>query len=85
MTWAQRLKRVFNIDIEVGSLCGGSVRVIACIEDQSVFNTHTAFTGLFRSGYADYLNVPMHGSHKKGVCPECADLSICLFFWKTMW
>lgn len=33
MTWAQRLKRVFNIDIEVCSRCGGSVRVIACIED----------------------------------------------------
>jgi hypothetical protein len=34
MTWAQRLKRVFNIDIEVCSRCGGSVRVIASIEDQ---------------------------------------------------
>jgi len=31
---AQRLKRVFNIDIEVCSRCGGSVRVIASIEDQ---------------------------------------------------
>ena len=36
MTWAQRLKRVFNIDIEVCGRCGGSVRVIACIEDQGV-------------------------------------------------
>ena len=36
MTWAQRLKRVFNIDIEVCSRCGGSVRVIACIEDQDI-------------------------------------------------
>ncbi len=36
MTWAQRLKRVFNIDIEVCSLCGGSARVNACIEDQDV-------------------------------------------------
>jgi hypothetical protein len=36
MIWAQRLKRVFNIDIEVCSRCGGSVRVIACIEDQDV-------------------------------------------------
>jgi hypothetical protein len=46
MTWAQRLKRVFNIDIEVCSRCGGSVRVmpkalaalagqaLACIENQ---------------------------------------------------
>jgi len=34
MTWAQRLKRVFKIDIEVCGRCGGAVRVIACIEDQ---------------------------------------------------
>jgi len=36
MTWAQRLKRVFNIDIETCSQCGGNVRVIACIEDPAV-------------------------------------------------
>ena len=39
MTWAQRLKRVFNIDIEVCGRCGGSVKVIACIEDQDVIDT----------------------------------------------
>ena len=38
MSWAQRLKRVFNIDIQVCSRCGGSVRVIACIEDQDVID-----------------------------------------------
>jgi len=38
MTWAQRLKRVFNIDIEVCSHCGGSVRVIACIEDEDIID-----------------------------------------------
>jgi hypothetical protein len=38
MTWAQRLKRVFNIDIEVCCRCGGSVRVIACIEDQDIID-----------------------------------------------
>ncbi len=36
MTWAQRLKRVFNIDIETCSKCGGAVKVIACIEDPVV-------------------------------------------------
>jgi 5,10-methenyltetrahydromethanopterin hydrogenase len=36
MTWAQRLKRVFNIDIVVCARCGGSIGVIACIEDQNV-------------------------------------------------
>jgi hypothetical protein len=35
MTWAQRLKRVFNIDIETCSACGGAVKVIASIEDSA--------------------------------------------------
>jgi hypothetical protein len=38
MSWAQRLKRVFNIDIEVCGRCGGSVKVIACIEDQDIID-----------------------------------------------
>ena len=42
MTWAQRLKRVFNIDIEVCSRCGGSAKVIACIEDQDVIDRSLA-------------------------------------------
>ncbi len=33
-TWAQRLKRVFSIDIEKCERCGGKLRVIACIEDR---------------------------------------------------
>ncbi len=33
MTWAQRLKRVFNIDIETCEKCQGPVRIIACVED----------------------------------------------------
>jgi hypothetical protein len=33
MTWAQRLKRVFKIDIEICRACGGAVKVIADIED----------------------------------------------------
>ena len=38
MTWAQRLKRVFNIDIETCPRCGGPVKVIACIEEQGVID-----------------------------------------------
>jgi len=43
MTWAQRLKRVFKIDIEVCSRCGGAVKVIVdasnrCIEEQDVID-----------------------------------------------
>jgi len=36
MTWARRLKRVFNIDIETCSECGGAVKIIASIEDPAV-------------------------------------------------
>jgi hypothetical protein len=36
MTWAQRLKRVFNINIQTCSECGGAVKVIACNEDSQV-------------------------------------------------
>jgi hypothetical protein len=36
MRWAQRLKRVFSIDIETCAGCGGTMRIIACIEDPAV-------------------------------------------------
>ena len=36
ITWAKRLKRVFNIDIETCDKCGGDVRIIASIEDPIV-------------------------------------------------
>jgi hypothetical protein len=36
MTWAKRLKRVFAIDVEICSECGGAVKIIASIEDPVV-------------------------------------------------
>ena len=36
MTWAQRLMRVFGIDIKTCSVCGGALRIIASIEDPVV-------------------------------------------------
>ncbi|MFT5573984.1 MAG: hypothetical protein ACI9FR_002920 [Cryomorphaceae bacterium] len=36
MTLSQRLKRVFNIDVETCNQCGGAVKVVACIEDPAV-------------------------------------------------
>ena len=38
MTWAQRLKRVFNIDIETCPKCGGALKIIACIQDPVVID-----------------------------------------------
>ena len=38
MRWAQRLKRVFGIDIQTCPACGGAMRIIACIEDAAVID-----------------------------------------------
>lgn len=39
MTWAQRLKRVFAIEIQKCEKCGGSVRIIASVEDPDAILT----------------------------------------------
>ena len=39
LTWMQRLKRVFAIDIKTCPKCGGTLRVIACIENPDVIAT----------------------------------------------
>ena len=36
MTWAQRLKRVFAIDLERCGRCGGRLKVIASIEEPAL-------------------------------------------------
>ena len=36
MTWAQRLKRVFGIEINTCTCCGGQLKVIASIEEPEV-------------------------------------------------
>ncbi len=36
MRWAQRLKRVFGIDVQTCARCGGTMRIIASIEDPVV-------------------------------------------------
>ena len=36
MSWAQRLKRVFNIDRQTCNQCVGAVKVVVCIEDPTV-------------------------------------------------
>jgi len=46
MTWAQRLKRVFAIDIEKCEKCGGPVRIIASIEDPDVIQKILNHLGL---------------------------------------
>ncbi|MBT8438503.1 MAG: hypothetical protein KJO91_02165 [Gammaproteobacteria bacterium] len=36
MSWGQSLKQVFHMETEFCSGCGGSMKVIACIEDPLV-------------------------------------------------
>ena len=36
MSWMQRLRRVFAIDIETCPDCGGRLRVIACVEEPAL-------------------------------------------------
>jgi hypothetical protein len=45
MSWAQRLKRVFAIQIRK---CGGEVKIIACIEDELVIGKILTHLGLCR-------------------------------------
>jgi hypothetical protein len=49
MTWMQRLKRVFNIEIERCEHCGGRVKVVACIEDPVVIDQILQHLGLMVS------------------------------------
>ena len=46
MSWAQRLKRVFSIEIEKCVTCGGKLRVIASIEDPEVIAKILTHLGL---------------------------------------
>ena len=45
MSWAQRLKRVFAIDIETRQQCGGHLRVIASIEAPAVIERILEYLG----------------------------------------
>jgi hypothetical protein len=49
MSWAQRLKRVFGIDIHACEHCGGAVKIIASIENPEVIEAILAQVGLNRT------------------------------------
>jgi len=55
MTWAKRLKRVFNIDIETCANCGSEGRIIASIEDPAVIQKILAHLGDMASSAATAL------------------------------
>jgi hypothetical protein len=49
MHWAQRLKRVFNIDVTTCDQCGGKVKVIACIEAPKAIEKILKHVGLYEA------------------------------------
>ena len=46
MSWAQRLARVFDIDITNCPDCDGKIKIIACIEDPPVIEKILTHKGL---------------------------------------
>ena len=64
MSWMQRLKRVFHIDIEHCGMCDGTLRVIASIETPELIEkilTHLAAreTGRINHPRAPPLHAPL--------------------------
>ena len=61
MSWMQRLKRVFHIDIEHCDACGGTLRVIACIETPEVINKILTHLAARNTGCIDHPRaLPLH-------------------------
>jgi len=58
MTWAQRLKRVFAIEIEKCEKCGGNVKIIASIEDPEVVEKILKHLGLDEASQARNRSPP---------------------------
>jgi Putative transposase len=54
MSWAQRLKRVFNVDVSACVQCGGAVRIVASIEEPNAIRVilgHFAKHGALEESY----------------------------------
>lgn len=64
MTWAARLKRVFDIDIKLCAACGGAVKIIACIEEQAVISKILTHLQLIPQGH----QVSLPPSHAPPAC-----------------
>jgi len=70
MTWMQRLKRVFNIDIETCEHCGRQVKVVDRIEDPAVIAHILKHLNQKATSIADtkrYTLPPEHASAQTGL------------------
>lgn len=70
MTWAQRLKRVFGIDIETCPACGGAVRIIGCIEDPEVIEKILAHLDARAPGPEALMRPPSRAPPQRGLFDE---------------
>jgi len=70
MTWAQRLKRVFGIDIETCPACGGAVRIVACIEDPAVIEKILAHLDAKASEPEALMPPPFRAPPQQGLFDE---------------
>ena len=61
MSWAQRLKRVFDIDVETCVRCGKAVRVIASIEEPALIERILAHVRAKAESSAALLGPPSTG------------------------
>jgi len=60
MAWAQRLKRVFNIDVSTCGHCGGALRIVASIEEPTAIRAILAqLISLVREALASGRHRPM--------------------------
>ena len=67
----QRLKRVFHIDIEHCGVCGGTLRVIACIETPDVIERILTHLAARNTGCIDYTRAPpLHASEAQPPPPH---------------
>ena len=69
LTWAQRLQRVFRIDIESCERCGGKVRIIASLSNPVVIGRILAHLGLGSSA-------PLAMAHPPRAPPSQAPLDL---------
>ena len=79
MTWAQRLKRVFGIDIETCPACGGAMRIIACIEDPEVIEKILAPLDAKASEPEAPLRPPCRAPPQRGLFDETGDPTMTSF------
>lgn len=60
MTWAQRLKCMFKLDVQTCPACGGTVKLIACIEAPAVIVRILAH--LSANGYSVEASISSDGA-----------------------